>query len=97
LLGLVLSLRASAEHGDMRQPVFYRTIKVDGLSIFYRRRAAGCARAAAVHDYLVFADVRAVISRLSDQFHLVAPDYPASGTATGLTRRISLHFDRIAG
>ena len=33
MLALVLSSGASAEHADMR---LYRTIKVDGLSIFYR-------------------------------------------------------------
>src|SRR5882724_8738255 len=35
-LALVLCPWASAEQSSMREPVFYRTIKVDGLSVFYR-------------------------------------------------------------
>lgn len=66
---------------DNRNDVRHRTATVDGLEIFYRE--AGPIHApllvllhgfpAASHQYTT------LINRLSDQFHLLAPDYPGFG------------------
>jgi pimeloyl-ACP methyl ester carboxylesterase len=67
--------------GTADRPVFYRTVKVDGLSIFYREAGKpdaptilllhGFPSSSRMYDSL--------LSRLSDQYHLVAPDYPGFG------------------
>ena len=36
VLATTLSMDAQKKDNAMEQPVFYRTVKVDGLSIFYR-------------------------------------------------------------
>lgn len=66
---------------DVERSVRHRTVTVDGLEIFYRE--AGPADAptlvllhgfpAASHQYA------RLIERLSDRFHLLAPDYPGFG------------------
>lgn len=65
----------------MKYPTFYRTIQVGGLSIFYREAGPvdapillllhGLPSSSRMFDPL--------FSRLSDDFHLVAPDYPGFG------------------
>jgi pimeloyl-ACP methyl ester carboxylesterase len=65
----------------MKFPTFYRTVQVDGLSIFYREAGPvdapillllhGLPSSSRMFDPL--------FSRLSDRFHLVAPDYPGFG------------------
>jgi pimeloyl-ACP methyl ester carboxylesterase len=65
----------------MKYPTFYRTVQVDGLSIFYREAGPvdapillllhGLPSSSRMFDPL--------FSRLSDRFHLVAPDYPGFG------------------
>ena len=72
---------ASIKIPDNHNGVRYRTTTVDGLEIFYRE--AGPVDApllvllhgfpAASHQYAT------LINRLSDQFHLLAPDYPGFG------------------
>src|SRR5215510_3300862 len=62
----------------------YNTIKVDGLDIFYRE--AGPKDAATVlllHGFPTSSHMfRNLIPALSDQFHLVAPDYPGFGNSS---------------
>jgi pimeloyl-ACP methyl ester carboxylesterase len=81
------------------QPVFYRTIKVDGLSIFYREAGRpdaptllllhGFPSSSRMYDPL--------LSRLSGQFHLVAPDYPGFGHSDAPDAKgFSYTFDHIA-
>ena len=81
----------------------HRTVTVDGLDIFYRE--AGPADAptllllhgfpAASHQY------RALMERLSDRVHLVAPDYPGFGyssapDSSNETGDFIYTFDRLA-
>jgi pimeloyl-ACP methyl ester carboxylesterase len=72
----------------MRQVVFYRTVKVDGLSIFYREAGPKDAPSLLLLHGLPSSSrmFEPLIARLSDQFHLIAPDYPASATAIGQIR-----------
>ena len=75
------STRTPPSIRDSRNSVRHRTLTIDGLEIFYRE--AGPVDApllvllhgfpAASHQYA------ALIDRLSDQFHLLAPDYPGFG------------------
>ena len=57
----------------MKNPVFYRTIEIDGFSIFYRRVGIR-ARADASSTSWIAVIVANV--RMSDRYHLIAPDYP---------------------
>ncbi len=65
-------------------PTRHRTIEIDGLEIFYRE--AGPQDAPAVlllHGFPSSSHMfRNLIPRLSDRFHLVAPDYPGFGASS---------------
>jgi len=72
-----------AANADPNQ-VMYRTIKIDGQSIFYRE--AGPPDAPTVlllHGFPTSSHMfRNLIPALADQFHLVAPDYPGYGNSS---------------
>lgn len=62
-------------------PIFYRTVKVDGLDIFYRE-AGDPTRPALLllHGFPSSShEFRDLIPLLADQYHVVAPDYPGFG------------------
>lgn len=77
----------------------YRTIRVDGLTIFYRE--AGPKDAPAIlllHGFPSSSRMfEPLLARLSDDFHLVAPDYPGFGhsDAPG-PEQFDYTFDHIA-
>ena len=83
------STRTPPSSRDSRNSVRHRTLTIDGLEIFYRE--AGPVDApllvllhgfpAASHQYA------ALIDRLSDQFHLLAPDYPGFGYSSAPASR----------
>jgi pimeloyl-ACP methyl ester carboxylesterase len=62
-------------------PTFYRTIQIDGLTIFYRE--AGPKDAPAIlrlHGLPSSSRMfEPLLARLSNRYHLVAPDYPGFG------------------
>jgi hypothetical protein len=66
------------------QPVFYRTVKVDGLDIFYRE--AGDPRKPTIlllHGFPSSSHMfRDLIPLLADRYHVVAPDYPGFGRSS---------------
>ena len=70
---------AAATEGFQR--VFYRTIKVDGLSIFYRETGPKDAPTILLLHGLPSSSrmFEPLFARLSDRYHLVAPDYPGFG------------------
>jgi pimeloyl-ACP methyl ester carboxylesterase len=83
---IVIQIFAAHETGGGAPPkglrqVFYRTIQVDGLSIFYRE--AGPKEAPTIlllHGFPSSSRMfEPLFARLSDRFHLVAPDYPGFG------------------
>jgi pimeloyl-ACP methyl ester carboxylesterase len=84
-LGMAMSENSRAETastGPSRSaPTFYRTAKVDGLSIFYRE--AGPADAPTIlllHGFPSSSRMyEPLLARLADRFHLIAPDYPGFG------------------
>ena len=65
----------------VEHPTFYRTIQVDGLSIFYREAGPKNAPTLLLLHGLPSSSrmFEPLFSRLSDRYHLVAPDYPGFG------------------
>jgi pimeloyl-ACP methyl ester carboxylesterase len=65
----------------MQQQVFYRTATVDGLSIFYREAGSKDAPTILLLHGLPSSSrmFQSLFARLSDRYHLVAPDYPGFG------------------
>jgi pimeloyl-ACP methyl ester carboxylesterase len=80
-------------------PVFYRTVQVDGLSIFYREAGPKDAPALLLLHGLPSSSrmFEPLLSRLSDHYHLIAPDYPGFGSSDAPDpKRFEYTFDRIA-
>jgi len=65
----------------MAHPTFYRTVQVDGLSIFYREAGSKDAPTLLLLHGLPSSSrmFESLFARLSDRYHLVAPDYPGFG------------------
>ena len=65
----------------MNNPTFYRTVQVDGLSIFYREAGPKDAPALLLLHGLPSSSrmYEPLLQRLSDRYHLIAPDYPGFG------------------
>jgi len=65
----------------MEHPTFYRTIQIDGLSIFYREAGPKNAPTLLLLHGLPSSSrmFETLFARLSDRYHLVAPDYPGFG------------------
>ena len=62
-------------------PTFYRAIQVDGLSIFHREAGPKDAPTLLLLHGLPSSSrmFEPLFARLSDRYHLVAPDYPGFG------------------
>ena len=62
-------------------PVAFRTIQIDGLSIFYREAGAKNAQTLLLLHGLPSSSrmFETLFARLSDRYHLIAPDYPGFG------------------
>jgi pimeloyl-ACP methyl ester carboxylesterase len=99
---LVVSVGLEAQRKDdaaVEQPVFYRTVKVDGLSIFYRE--AGLRNAPTIlllHGLPSSSRMfEPLLTRLADNYHLVAPDYPGYGHSDWPDpKQFDYTFDHIA-
>ena len=63
------------------KPTFYRTIKVDGLSIFYREAGPKNTPTLLLLHGLPSSSrmFEPLFARMSDRYHLIAPDYPGFG------------------
>jgi pimeloyl-ACP methyl ester carboxylesterase len=77
----------------------YRTVKIDGLDVFYRE--AGPKDAPGVlllHGFPTSSHMfRNLILALADEFHLVAPDYPGFGNSSMPTvDQFEYSFDHLA-
>ena len=102
LLGsLILSgnALAQAKESAMAQHISYRTINVDGLSIFYREAGPKDAPIILLLHGLPSSSrmFEPLFTRLANQFHMVAPDYPGFGHSDAPTaKEFSYTFDNIA-
>ncbi len=83
----------------MMQHVFYRTVKVDGLTIFYREAGSKEAPTILLLHGLPSSSrmFQPLLTRLSDNYHLVAPDYPGFGHSDWPDpKQFDYTFDHIA-
>ena len=73
----------NSQTGDMamHNQVFYRTTKVDGLTIFYREAGPTDAPPILLLHGLPSSSrmFDSLLARLADKYHLIAPDYPGFG------------------
>jgi pimeloyl-ACP methyl ester carboxylesterase len=69
------------ESADRTGPVHYRTAAVGGVNVFYREAGPDSAPAVLLlHGFPSSSRMfRDLIPRLSDAYHVIAPDYPAFG------------------
>src|SRR5438132_4840591 len=77
----------------------YRTVQVDGLSIFYREGGPKSAPALLLLHGLPSSSrmFEPLFARLSDRYHLVAPDYPGFGHSDWPDpKQFAYTFDHIA-
>lgn len=83
-----------------RYPTYYRTVSVDGVSIFYREAGPKDAPTILLLHGLPSSSrmFEPLFSRLADHYHLVAPDYPGFGHSDWPDpKRFPYTFDRLAG
>jgi pimeloyl-ACP methyl ester carboxylesterase len=81
LLATTLGTNSQTKEKAMEQQIFYRTVKVDGLSIFYRETGPKDAPVILLLHGLPSSSrmFQPLLTRLADSYHLVAPDYPGYG------------------
>lgn len=93
-------LLATASAGDAATvPTAYRTVTVDGLAIFYREAGPRDAPTILLLHGLPSSSrmFEPLLRRLSDRFHLVAPDYPGFGHSDAPDpQRFAYTFDHLA-
>jgi pimeloyl-ACP methyl ester carboxylesterase len=83
----------------MAQHTLYQTVKVDGLSIFYREAGPKDAPTILLLHGLPSSSrmFEPLFARLADRFHLVAPDYPGFGHSDAPPpKEFAYTFDNIA-
>jgi pimeloyl-ACP methyl ester carboxylesterase len=101
LVVTVIPLRSNAQRKEsaMAQNVFYGSIKVDGISIFYREAGPKDAPVILLLHGLPSSSrmFEPLISRLADTYHLIAPDYPGFGHSDWPSpKEFAYTFDHIA-
>jgi pimeloyl-ACP methyl ester carboxylesterase len=97
--GMTASLLLAGGATPVRTPTFYRTISIDGLSIFYREAGPKDAPAILLLHGLPSSSrmFEPLFARLSDRYHLVAPDYPGFGHSDWPdAKAFAYTFDHIA-
>jgi pimeloyl-ACP methyl ester carboxylesterase len=94
------SLAASDTNGQpAKYPTFYRTIAVNGLSIFYREAGPKDGPTILLLHGLPSSSrmFEPLFNRLADRYHLVAPDYPGFGHSDWPNpKEFAYTFDRYA-
>jgi pimeloyl-ACP methyl ester carboxylesterase len=99
VLATTLDMNAQRKDTAMEQQVFYRTVKVNGLSIFYRETGPKEAPTILLLHGLPSSSrmFQPLLTRLADNYHLVAPDYPGFGHSDWPDpKQFDYTFDQIA-
>jgi pimeloyl-ACP methyl ester carboxylesterase len=99
VLATTLDMDAQKKDRAMEQQVFYRTVRVDGLSIFYREAGPKDAPTILLLHGLPSSSrmFQPLLTRLADNYHLVAPDYPGYGHSDWPNpKEFDYTFDHIA-
>ena len=92
-------LLAQGKEHTMEYPTFYRTIQIDGLSIFYREAGSKDAPTLLLLHGLPSSSrmFEPLFARLSDRYHLIAPDYPGFGNSDWPDpKKFAYTFDHIS-
>src|SRR5258705_5740060 len=92
-------LAQSKEKDPVEHPTFYRTIQIDGLFIFYREAGPKDASTLLLLHGLPSSSrmFEPLFARLSDRYHLVAPDYPGFGHSDWPDpKKFAYTFDHLA-
>ena len=98
MLTTIAGMDAQRKENPVEQMVFYRTVKVDGLSIFYREAGPKDAPTILLLHGLPSSSrmFQSLLTRLSDNYHLIAPDYPGFGHSDGPDpKEFAYTFDHI--
>src|SRR6201996_3103768 len=96
---LCLAAGTPTEETPVAHQILYRTIKVDGLSIFYREAGPrGAPTILLLHGLPSSSRMfEPLLSRLANDYHLVAPDYPGFGHSDWPDpKQFAYTFDHIA-
>jgi len=99
MLALSLNVSAQRAEGVMEQPVLYRSVKVQEVSIFYREAGPKDAPTILLLHGLPSSSrmFQPLLTRLAGKYHLVAPDYPGFGHSDWPDpREFNYTFDHIA-
>jgi pimeloyl-ACP methyl ester carboxylesterase len=99
LPSLQVPARAEGQTSAVKRLTAYRTITVDGLSIFYREAGPNDAPTLLLlHGFPSSSRMfEPLFVRLSDRYHLVAPDYPGFGHSEWPDpKQFSYTFDHLA-
>ena len=89
----------SAGASSVRYPTLHKTVKIAELEIFYREAGlSGLPTIVLLHGFPSSSHMfRALIPALSDQYHVVAPDYPGFGySSMPSVDEFEYTFDRLA-
>src|SRR6201997_1322652 len=92
-------MNAQQEERTMGPKVSYRTVKVEGISIFYREAGPkGAPTILLLHGLPSSSRMfQPLLTRLADKYHLVAPDYPGFGQSDWPDpKQFDYTFDHIA-
>ena len=99
VLAATLDMNAQRKDKAMEQQVLYRTVRVNGLSIFYREAGPKEAPTILLLHGLPSSSrmFQPLLTRLADNYHLVAPDYPGFGHSDWPDpKQFDYTFDHIA-
>jgi pimeloyl-ACP methyl ester carboxylesterase len=99
LASFQLPAQAQGKERPVEHLTFYRTIQIDGLSIFYREAGPKDAPTLLLLHGLPSSSrmFEPLFMRLSDRYHLVAPDYPGFGHSDWPDpKKFAYSFDHIA-
>jgi len=83
MLAAAMAGTSATADRPMKYPTYYRTVAIDGVSIFYREAGPKDAPTLLLLHGLPSSSrmFEPLFSRLSDRYHLVAPDYPGFGNS----------------
>jgi pimeloyl-ACP methyl ester carboxylesterase len=99
VLVATIGLNAQKEAKTVEQQVSYCTVKVEGVSIFYREAGPKNASTILLLHGLPSSSrmFQPLLTRLADHYHLVAPDYPGFGHSDWPDpKQFDYTFDHIA-
>jgi pimeloyl-ACP methyl ester carboxylesterase len=92
-------VRAQGKESRVEHPTFYRTKQVNGISIFYREAGPKDAPTILLLHGLPSSSrvFEPLFARLSDRYHVIAPDYPGFGHSDWPDpKKFAYTFDHIA-